>query len=85
MNAEQGTLTVVGSVDPVSITTQVRKAGKFAEILSVGPPKKPDPPEPKPTEPERPKPCQPLPECCKQCQLIGVNYVAYDEGVCSIL
>ncbi|KAL2513832.1 Heavy metal transport/detoxification superfamily protein [Forsythia ovata] len=79
LNAEKGTLTVVGSVDPVSIITAIRKTGKFVEITSVGPPKKPDP------KPDPAKPCTPLPACCKQCQLVGVSYVIYDSAPCSIL
>ncbi|KAL0335359.1 UNVERIFIED_CONTAM: Heavy metal-associated isoprenylated plant protein 2 [Sesamum radiatum] len=39
VNAEKGILTVVGTVDPVCVTTQVRKAGNYAEITSVGPPR----------------------------------------------
>ncbi|KAI3448416.1 hypothetical protein Pfo_005081 [Paulownia fortunei] len=85
LDAEKGILTVVGTVDPVCVATRVRKAGNFAEITSVGPPKKPDPPKPKPPEPEKPKPSVPLPPCCQQCQLVGVSYVTYDGAVCSIL
>ncbi|KAL2491045.1 Heavy metal transport/detoxification superfamily protein [Abeliophyllum distichum] len=81
LNAEKGILTIVGSVDPVCIITAIRKTGRFVEITSVGPPKKPDPP--KPADP--PKPCPPLPACCKQCQLVGVSYVTYDSARCSIL
>ncbi|KAK4402071.1 Heavy metal-associated isoprenylated plant protein 2 [Sesamum angolense] len=71
VNAEKGILTVVGTVDPVCVTTQVRKAGNYAEITSVGPPKKPETPKPKPPETEKPKPVQPLPPCCDQCQLVA--------------
>ncbi|KAL2513789.1 heavy metal-associated isoprenylated plant protein 43-like [Forsythia ovata] len=68
LNAEKGTLTVVGTVDPVSIITAIRKTRKFVEITSVGPPKKPDSPKPVDT----PNPCPPLPACCKQCQLVAL-------------
>ncbi|KAK4476778.1 hypothetical protein RD792_015938 [Penstemon davidsonii] len=77
VDAEKGTLTVVGSVDPVCVITNVRKTGKYAEITSVGPPKKPDPP--------KPEPCKPLPRCCKECQLVAVSHVTYENGGCSIL
>ncbi|CAI9764510.1 unnamed protein product [Fraxinus pennsylvanica] len=80
VTADKGTVTVVGTVDPVCVITAIRKTGKFSEITSVGPPKKPDPPKPDP-----PKPCPPLPACCKQCQLVGVSYVTYDSAPCSIL
>ncbi|KAL0364908.1 UNVERIFIED_CONTAM: Heavy metal-associated isoprenylated plant protein 2 [Sesamum angustifolium] len=85
VNAEKGILTVVGTVDPVCVTTQVRKAGNYAEITSVGPPKKPEPPKTKLPEPEKPKPVQPLPPCCDQCQLVAVSFVTHDGSVCSIL
>nr|XP_027102508.1 heavy metal-associated isoprenylated plant protein 2-like [Coffea arabica] len=38
-DAAKGILTVVGEVDPVCVITRVRKTGKDAEIISVGPPK----------------------------------------------
>lgn len=80
LDAEKGILTVIGCVDPVCVATQVRKAGYHAEITSVGPPKKPDPPKsPEPKNPE------PLPQCCNQCQLVSVSYVAYDNPGCTIL
>ncbi|KAF5946856.1 hypothetical protein HYC85_017084 [Camellia sinensis] len=63
VDAEKGTLTVIGNVDPVCVTTQVRrKTGKVVELISVGPPK---PPDPKP-QPSKPPIC--LPPCCKECQ-----------------
>ncbi|KAL3814594.1 hypothetical protein ACJIZ3_015862 [Penstemon smallii] len=85
VDEEKGILTVVGSVDPVCVITNVRKVSKSAEITSVGPPKKPDdPPKPKPPEPDKTK-CKPLPPCCNQCQLVAVSYVTNDGGFCSIL
>ncbi|GMP63567.1 hypothetical protein CsSME_00025200 [Camellia sinensis var. sinensis] len=72
VDAEKGTLTVIGNVDPVCVTTQVRrKTGKVVELISVGPPK---PPDPKP-QPSKPPIC--LPPCCKECQVGGSS--------CSIL
>ncbi|XP_034708022.1 heavy metal-associated isoprenylated plant protein 2-like [Vitis riparia] len=76
VDGEKGTLTVVGDVDPVLLTETVRKSGKVAEIMSVGPPK---PPEPK--SPVK----KPLPPWCYDCQLVPVSYVPYDSGPCSIL
>ncbi|KAL3538378.1 hypothetical protein ACH5RR_001758 [Cinchona calisaya] len=75
VDAEKGILTVVGEVDPVCVTTKVRKTGKYAEILSVGPPKKPDPP----------KPDKPLPPCCPPCRFVTIDYEPYDSRICSIL
>lgn len=80
MTAEKGTVTVVGTVDPVCVIIAIRKGGKFAEITSVGPPKKPDPPKRDPPKPA----CPPLPACCKQCQLVGFIYTN-DSAPCSIL
>ncbi|XP_052203745.1 heavy metal-associated isoprenylated plant protein 2-like [Diospyros lotus] len=74
----KGTLTVVGKVDAVKLTKQVRKTGKVVEIISVGPPK---PDEPKP------KPLTPLPPICHcmECQLVAVSFVPYDGPSCAIL
>ncbi|KAM7478569.1 hypothetical protein LguiA_026782 [Lonicera macranthoides] len=77
IDSEKGTLTVVGSVDPVLVAKKVRKTGKMAEISSVGPPKKPD----SPTKP----PTIPLPPCCNYCQFVPIPYTSYDAGSCSIL
>ncbi|GKB46972.1 hypothetical protein Tco_0897725, partial [Tanacetum coccineum] len=46
MELEKQLLIVIGDVDPVCIVARVRKIGKIAEIVTVGPPKKPDPPKP---------------------------------------
>lgn len=78
IDGEKGTLTVVGSVDPVLLATKVRKTGKMAEIVSVGPPKKPDSPTKCPLT-------IPLPLCCDYCQFVPIPYTSYDAGPCSIL
>ncbi|KAL5981741.1 hypothetical protein ACLOJK_015804 [Asimina triloba] len=78
MDAEKGTLTVVGDVDPMQIVCQVKKTGKFQELVSVGPAKSED----KKPDDEKKKN---LPQSCKDCQLIPVTYV-YEEGrLCTIL
>ncbi|XP_057497344.1 heavy metal-associated isoprenylated plant protein 43-like [Actinidia eriantha] len=74
VDGEKWTLTVIGVVDPVCVVKQIRKIGKTAEILTVGPPK--------PKSPEREK-IKPLPHCCKDCQLVAV--LPYEYGICSIL
>lgn len=86
VNTEKGILTVIGTVDPVCLATQIRKAKKFVDIISVGPNKKPEEKKPdakKPDENKKPdaKPpvCEPLPPCCKQCQLVAVSYAIYDH------
>lgn len=88
VDAEKGKLTVVGSVDPVSVATAIRKAGYSAEITSVGPPKKPDPkPVDEPKKP--PPPPTPVPDPCRaKCQLVAVTYdtaYEYNSAFCSIL
>ncbi|KAJ8567551.1 hypothetical protein K7X08_019759 [Anisodus acutangulus] len=40
----KGTLTVMGDADPYEVIVRSRKAGKFAEVVSIGPP--PAPPKP---------------------------------------
>ncbi|XP_027162056.1 heavy metal-associated isoprenylated plant protein 43 [Coffea eugenioides] len=86
-DAAKGIVTVVGEVDPVCVITRVRKTGKFAEIISVGPPKKPDPPKTVPAKPDKPDndPPKPLPPSCPQCQYVVVSYVPDDSRICSIL
>ncbi|KAL6218094.1 hypothetical protein ACLB2K_011311 [Fragaria x ananassa] len=70
VDAEKGTLTVVGDVDPVLVVRRLRKVGRAAEIVSVGPPK---PPEYKLVILD-------LPSCCNQCELVGYKYVPFDQG-----
>lgn len=48
VDLEKQMLVVIGDGDPVCVVTRVRKIGKIAEMISVGPPKKPDAPKPKP-------------------------------------
>ncbi|OVA06824.1 Heavy metal-associated domain [Macleaya cordata] len=78
VDAEKGTLTVKGKVDPVLVVNQLRKAKKAVEVISVGPPK-PPPEKPKPPCP----PLPPLPFCCRECQVIEIN--TFVSSACSIL
>ncbi|XP_020216223.1 heavy metal-associated isoprenylated plant protein 43 [Cajanus cajan] len=39
----KGTLTVTGDADPYEIIVRIRKAGKHAEVVSIGPPPAPPP------------------------------------------
>ncbi|GJN01453.1 hypothetical protein PR202_ga18720 [Eleusine coracana subsp. coracana] len=41
VDSENSTMTVTGSVDPVDVIVQARKAGKRASVVTVGPPPKP--------------------------------------------
>ncbi|KAJ9681606.1 hypothetical protein PVL29_017826 [Vitis rotundifolia] len=79
VDIEKGTLTVVGTVDPACLTKKIRKSGKMAEIVSVGPPK---PPEKEPHKPE----AKPLPACCNNCQIaVGAAFISNENIFCSIL
>ncbi|MCI05507.1 heavy-metal-associated domain-containing family protein, partial [Trifolium medium] len=48
----KGTLTIIGDADPYDIIVRIRKAGKNAEVVSIGPP--PGPPPPKQEAPKKP-------------------------------
>ncbi|KAL2348553.1 hypothetical protein Fmac_002553 [Flemingia macrophylla] len=50
----KGTLTVTGDADPYEIIVRVRKAGKHAEVVSIGPPPKQDA-QKKPQENKKPE------------------------------
>ncbi|XP_057443696.1 heavy metal-associated isoprenylated plant protein 43-like [Lotus japonicus] len=49
----KGMLTVTGDADPYDIIVRIRKAGKFAEVVSIGPP--PAPPKQEPQKQEAQK------------------------------
>ena len=52
----KGTLTVTGDADPYEIIVRIRKAGKHAEVVSVGPPQAPQKKdEKKPEEKKKPE------------------------------
>uniref|UniRef100_A0A0E0DJI0 HMA domain-containing protein n=1 Tax=Oryza meridionalis TaxID=40149 RepID=A0A0E0DJI0_9ORYZ len=38
IDSEKGTMTVTGSADPVDVIERTRKAGKRAEVVTIGPP-----------------------------------------------
>ncbi|KAJ6992762.1 hypothetical protein NC653_015997 [Populus alba x Populus x berolinensis] len=81
INCEKGTMIVVGIVDPVVLVNKLRKAGKVAAFISVGPYKKED------METEKPKDHHNFPSCCKQCEVVAIGFPAYypDLSPCSIL
>ncbi|KAH8506224.1 hypothetical protein Peur_044532 [Populus x canadensis] len=82
INSEKGTLIVVGIVDPVVLANKLRKAGKVAEFISVGPYKKED------LETEKLKLPHNFPSCCKQCEVVAIGFPSYYQGhhdPCSIL
>ncbi|KAL3585600.1 hypothetical protein D5086_012467 [Populus alba] len=81
INSEKGTMIVVGIVDPGVLVNKLRKAGKVANFISVGPYKKED------METEKPKHHDNFPSCCKQCEVVAIGFTSYyqDFGRCSIL
>ena len=54
-------MTVTGSADPYEIIVHARKVGKYAEVLSIGPP--PGPPKDK--KPDEKKPAEKKPNITK--------------------
>ncbi|XP_030974686.1 heavy metal-associated isoprenylated plant protein 43-like [Quercus lobata] len=83
----KGTLTVTGSADPYEIIVRARKTGKFAQVVSIGPPpappkkdeKKPDEKKPDEKKPDEKKPDpQPqvfyVPHHCV-CERVGVVHI----------
>ncbi|KAK7406742.1 hypothetical protein VNO78_08372 [Psophocarpus tetragonolobus] len=52
----KGTLTVTGDADPYEIIVRIRKAGKHAEVVSVGPPQAPPKQDQKKPEEKKPDP-----------------------------
>ncbi|XP_052196142.1 heavy metal-associated isoprenylated plant protein 43-like [Diospyros lotus] len=51
----KGTLTVTGDADPYEIIVRTKKAGKFADVVSIGPPPPPPKPQDDPKKPEQDK------------------------------
>ncbi|XP_044483001.1 heavy metal-associated isoprenylated plant protein 43-like [Mangifera indica] len=80
VDREKGTLTIIGDVDPVSVSDRLKKIKKYPEIVSVGPPKSPEPEKEKKSDPP-----PPLPPSCKDCQLVAVGFSPYEYRMCTIL
>ncbi|ESQ32179.1 hypothetical protein EUTSA_v10005163mg [Eutrema salsugineum] len=73
VDQEKSLLTVVGTMDPVSVVEQLKKIKQKPVVVSVGPPKPPEPkPEPKP---EWCKPCYPYYNTCD-----AVTVSTYESG-----
>ncbi|XP_020108899.1 heavy metal-associated isoprenylated plant protein 39-like [Ananas comosus] len=83
LDGEKGTLTVIGDVDVVLIVKALRKAGKAAEIVSVGPEKeekKEEKEEEKKKEEKKDDKCKELPPCCPACRPVSFGTVVlYEE------
>ncbi|XP_055804499.1 heavy metal-associated isoprenylated plant protein 43-like [Solanum dulcamara] len=70
IDGAKGTLSVTGNADPYEVIVRSRKAGKFAEVISIGPP--PAPPKPDgPKKPEVKKPEQQGPKPQPEAQMYG--------------
>lgn len=81
VDSSKGTLTVTGDVDPYDVILQARKAGKYAEVVSIGPP--PPPPKQDAKEkPEKKKPEEKKPEEKKPEALAGHCYMPCDCPAC---
>ncbi|XP_068344335.1 heavy metal-associated isoprenylated plant protein 2-like [Pyrus communis] len=100
VDAAKGTLTVTGDCDPYEIIVRTRKACKYAEVVSIGPPPKPPEkkPEPKKTEKtdqqkteekdQKVEPCHMPYYCPGPCQRWGIVRAdpCYDHNPsCSIM
>ncbi|OAY83663.1 heavy metal-associated isoprenylated plant protein 43-like [Ananas comosus] len=89
MDSAKSTLTVTGNVDPIDVIVRTRKVGRYAEVISVGPPPKPDEKKPDEKKPDAKKPDLPPPvfipvPSCSVCQrTIVVD--EYCHTPCSIL
>ncbi|XP_010940108.1 heavy metal-associated isoprenylated plant protein 2-like [Elaeis guineensis] len=51
VDGAKSTLTVTGDADPIEVIVRARKLGKFAEVVSIGPP----PPPPKLVQEKQPE------------------------------
>ncbi|EOA22399.1 hypothetical protein CARUB_v10003034mg [Capsella rubella] len=73
LDQEKSVLTVVGTMDPVCVVDQLKRIKQKPVVISVGPPKKPDP---------KPDPCKPcLPyyyNPAHPCDMVSVN--TYESG-----
>ncbi|KAL5215175.1 hypothetical protein ABZP36_004327 [Zizania latifolia] len=54
IDSEKSTMTVTGSVDPVDVIERTRKAGKRADVLTIGPPPPASSSSSKPEEKKKP-------------------------------
>ncbi|XVF17936.1 hypothetical protein REPUB_Repub10bG0167800 [Reevesia pubescens] len=99
VDAAKGTISVTGDADPYDIIVRTRKAGKFVELISVGPPPAPPKQEPQKKPEEKPEPKKDdkkpdpktqihNPQTCPICQQMSVVYMdryAEPNMTCSIL
>ncbi|KAJ3694037.1 hypothetical protein LUZ60_009517 [Juncus effusus] len=79
IDVEKSTLTLICDSDLVQIVKELKKAGKVAQVVSVGPEKeeKKDEKKDDKKKDEKKDYCKPLPPCCTACRPSYV--VIYDE------
>ncbi|XWS45460.1 hypothetical protein CRYUN_Cryun15aG0138500 [Craigia yunnanensis] len=91
VDAAKGTISVTGDADPYEIIVCTRKAGKYVDLVSVGPPPAPPKQESqKKPEDKKPDPKAQIhnPASCPVCQQMSVVYLdGYAEPniACSIM
>ncbi|GKB59293.1 heavy metal-associated isoprenylated plant protein 43-like protein [Tanacetum coccineum] len=90
LDVDKGTLTVTGDADPYEIILRTKKAGKFVEVVTIGPPpappKKPDEKKPEEKKPPEKKPEAKKPEEKKPEEKLPIhpynNHLPYDCVIC---
>lgn len=88
VDAAKGTLTVTGDCDPYEIIVRTRKKCKYAEVVSIGPPPKPQEKEKK-TEKKPEKKVEPYhmpyPQPCQGWGIVRVDPCYDHNPSCSIM
>ncbi|XP_057806859.1 heavy metal-associated isoprenylated plant protein 43-like [Salvia miltiorrhiza] len=83
VDGAKGTVSVTGDADPYEIIVKTRKAGKFAEVVSIGPPPKPQEKKPEQKKPEEKKadhkPHDHIPFICPLCERLPVFPITPSE------
>nr|XP_043633468.1 heavy metal-associated isoprenylated plant protein 43-like [Erigeron canadensis] len=90
LDVSKGTLTVTGDADPYEIILQTKKAGKFVEVITIGPPpappKKPEEKKPEEKKPVEKKPAEKKPEVKKPEEKVHIHpydtHKPYDCVIC---
>lgn len=77
VDSSKGTLTVTGEVDPYDVILRARKAGKYAEVMSIGPPPPPPKQDGKKKKEDEKKPAEKKPEV-----KADLTHTPYDCLVC---
>ncbi|XP_031498580.1 heavy metal-associated isoprenylated plant protein 2-like [Nymphaea colorata] len=80
VDEEKNTVTVTGKVDPMDVMTNLRKVKKMAQMLTVGSEKE------EAKKDEKKEGGGPLPDCCRACDYIYVDFLPYSRPIeCAIL